>query len=148
MRIEKRVVHQGKWLRTCVVDFKNEQGKVLKDWEMVERVRMNPDEICNGVDIVPIVKYKNGTRRLLLIANYRPPVDAYVVEFPAGLLDCDDVIENAHRELKEETGYIADEIKLLNFSPVLRVDPWKSNESSKIVVAFIDGDKECNHNPS
>lgn len=35
-------------------------------------------------------------------------MDRYCVEFPSGLLDDSDVIENAKRELKEETGYVAE----------------------------------------
>jgi 8-oxo-dGTP pyrophosphatase MutT (NUDIX family) len=35
------------------------------------------------------------------------------LEFPTGLVESDDLFENANRELKEETGYKADrEIKL------------------------------------
>jgi len=80
----------------------------------------------------------------MFIANYRAPMDRYCVEFPSGLLDDSDVIENAKRELKEETGYVAEEIFELDFCPVLCIDPWKSNEKTKIVVAYIDGDKPSN----
>ena len=114
----------------------------MDDWEYVERVRKNENELSNAVDVVPIIKYSDGRRKLLLIANYRPPVDGYVIEFPAGLLDDDDIIENAKRELLEETGYTAEKVKELNFSPILFCDPWKSNERSKIVIAYIDGDSE------
>lgn len=114
---------------------------------MVERVRTNPNEVCNSVDILPIVKYSNGKRKLLMIANYRPPVNGYTIEFPAGMLEGSDLIENARRELKEETGFTAYELKELDFSPVLYCDPWKSNETTKYIIAYIDGDKECNKNP-
>ncbi|KAL4468645.1 hypothetical protein ABPG74_005148 [Tetrahymena malaccensis] len=146
-QLDVKTVYEGKWIKMNLVDFQNEKGHICKAWEMVERQGVKPDQECNGVDVCPIIKYKDGRRKLLLIANYRPPVNAYTVEFPAGLLDDGDLIENARRELKEETGYTADEIKVLDFCPLLRTDPWKSNETTKVVIAYIDGDKECNINP-
>lgn len=42
---------------------------------------------------------------VLLVLNYRAPVDQWVLEFPAGLLDAnEDVAAAALRELAEETG--------------------------------------------
>lgn len=131
----------------CNVDFKTESGQVCQNWEYVERVRSDPTELINGVDILPIIKYKDGRRKLLMIANYRPPVDRYCLEFPAGLMDNQDLIENATRELKEETGYIPEIVKEFDFSPIVYTDPYKSNEHSKIVLAYIDGDREENINP-
>ena len=46
----------------------------------------------------------------LLIRQFRPPVNNYVIEFPAGLNDKGDTLkEAAERELLEETGYTARE---------------------------------------
>lgn len=46
---------------------------------------------------------------IVLIEQYRPAADALVLEIPAGKLDPDDVDREAaaHRELLEETGYVA-----------------------------------------
>ena len=51
--------------------------------------------------------------KIIFIANYRPPVDSFVLEFPAGLMDNDNLEENALRELKEETGVVLKEENLL-----------------------------------
>lgn len=49
---------------------------------------------------------------IVLIAQYRAPVDAVVIEIPAGKLDQvgEDRPAAAVRELAEETGYVADEL--------------------------------------
>lgn len=41
----------------------------------------------DGVDVIPIIKYKEKPSQILLIANYRPPANKFVLEFPAGLMD-------------------------------------------------------------
>ncbi len=51
---------------------------------------------------------------LLLVRQYRPAVEDFCLELPAGTLDTDESpTEAARRELLEETGYIADEIREL-----------------------------------
>jgi len=40
----------------------------------------------------------------MVIASYRIPLLQYILEFPGGLMDDDNVEENAARELQEETG--------------------------------------------
>ncbi len=60
-----------------------------------------------GVNVVAITEAGD----MLLVRQYRPGLDAFVFEVPAGFLEDgdDDVAERARRELREETGYEADE---------------------------------------
>lgn len=46
---------------------------------------------------------------IVLVSQYRAPVDGYVLEIPAGMRDVDDepALETARRELEEEVGYVA-----------------------------------------
>lgn len=47
--------------------------------------------------------------RIVLQKQWRPPVDATVIEVPAGLMDPNESPETcALRELKEETGYVGE----------------------------------------
>jgi ADP-ribose pyrophosphatase len=47
--------------------------------------------------------------RILLQKQWRPPVNATVIEVPAGLIDPKETAEVcAVRELKEETGYVGE----------------------------------------
>jgi ADP-ribose pyrophosphatase len=61
-----------------------------------------------SVVIIPILNDK-----VILLKQYRPVINKWLYELPAGTLEHDDVIEEAKRELLEETGYEANEIKYL-----------------------------------
>ena len=52
------------------------------------------------------------------------------------------------RELKEETGYIGKRILADSFKfPTVYFDPWKSTESTKVIIIEVDGEDERNQNP-
>jgi 8-oxo-dGTP pyrophosphatase MutT (NUDIX family) len=54
---------------------------------------------------------------VVLQKQYRPPLDKIVIELPAGLVDEGETAEEAAvRELREETGYVAE---VLETSPVM-----------------------------
>ncbi|MCJ8346816.1 NUDIX hydrolase [bacterium] len=98
------IVHEGKFLRFC------KEGH----WEYVERTN------CSGAVIV-IAKTKDN--KVLFVEQFRPPVNKNVIELPAGLIGDDgDPSEScliaAQRELIEETGYEAKELKYLFGGPV------------------------------
>ncbi len=62
---------------------------------------------------------ENNDGKLLLIKQYRYPVDEIIYEIPAGKLEMDEKpAECAQRELIEETGYKPENLKeLFNFYP-------------------------------
>ena len=83
------------------------QGKYLQilsrhNWEFVDRRNIR------GIVIVVAVNARN---ELVLVEQYRPPVDSQVIEMPAGLVgdlpggDKEPFEVAAQRELFEETGY-------------------------------------------
>src|SRR6056297_3836034 len=72
-------------------------------------------EHSGGVSVLA----ENEEGKLLLIKQYRYPVDEIIYEIPAGKLEMDEKpAECAQRELIEETGYKPENLKeLFNFYP-------------------------------
>ncbi len=77
-------------------------------WEYVERKDQK-----EAVAIIAVTE--NG--ELILTEQHRVPVDARVIDLPAGLVDENDPADTAKRELEEETGYVCDEVELLAKGP-------------------------------
>lgn len=105
----KETLWEGTYLRTVRITYKAGGGE-LRYWEAVERVN------CDGiVAVVPVTK--DG--HVILVRQFRPPVNSYVIEFPAGLNDMKEPLETvALRELLEETGYRADKLRFLAKGPL------------------------------
>ncbi|MCU1348141.1 MAG: nudix domain [Acidobacteria bacterium] len=59
--------------------------------------------------------------RVVLIEQFRPPVNARVIDFPAGLVgdetEHEDPAETARRELEEETGFVCESLEPLGSGP-------------------------------
>jgi ADP-ribose pyrophosphatase len=120
--IGKKIISEGNFVRFVRTAYTDSSGE-LREWESFERVN------CKGiVAIVPVTDDND----VLLIRQFRPPVNGYVVEFPAGLNDKGETLESAaRRELIEETGYSAKE------SVFLTEGPMSSGSSGEILTAFF-----------
>jgi ADP-ribose pyrophosphatase len=81
-------------------------------WEFVERKR--------GKSAVVILAVTDDNR-ILFVEQFRRPVNARVIEFPAGLVGDqgvdEDPAESAKRELEEETGYACAGVERLTSGP-------------------------------
>lgn len=108
------------------------EGKFLKvvkrnNWEFVERT--------NSTGIVGIIAVTDDDK-LVLVKQYREPVQKVVIEAPAGLVgDIDDQesVETATlRELFEETGYHANKLEVVGTFPI---SPGLSTEQMTYVIA-------------
>jgi len=100
-----RVLAQGKYL-TLVDD---------KGWEFVTRRRIT------GIVVLVAI---TPERELVLVEQHRAPVGASVIELPAGLVgdipghEAESLAVAAHRELVEETGFEAREMRELAAGPI------------------------------
>lgn len=106
------------------------EGKYLRlvkrgHWEYAERTNAGSAVIVIAV---------TPERKLLFVEQFRIPLGAPTIEMPAGLvgdLDAHDTMEEAaRRELLEETGWLASEVK------VLMVGPTSSGMSNEL-IAFV-----------
>lgn len=72
-----------------------------------------------AVVIIPMIVFKNGDVKFQLILSERPTFDKPILEFPAGLLDdsTKSIEDMIHSELKEETGWTGDILKIYDPSP-------------------------------
>jgi 8-oxo-dGTP pyrophosphatase MutT (NUDIX family) len=120
--VKRETVYEGRFLRCLILTYRDPEG-ILRQWEAVERVN------CDGiVAIVPVT----GEGEMILIRQFRPPVDAYVIEFPAGLNDRGENAEEvASRELLEETGYAAKEMTFLAKGPL------SSGSSREVLTVYL-----------
>ena len=93
------------------------EGKFLKlwdrkSWEFVQR------KGCTGVAIIAAM---TPDKKVILVEQFRVPVEKYVIELPAGLIGDKDSGESmekgAQRELFEETGWWPRKVKILMAGP-------------------------------
>lgn len=91
-------LYNGNWLIVSRIDWGYEGEDRIHQWETVNRVRTG-----GAVVVIATLKPSN---RIVLVKQFRPPVNRLMLEFPAGLVDSGEAPEAAAiRELKEETGY-------------------------------------------
>jgi ADP-ribose pyrophosphatase len=77
-------------------------------WEFVERK--------SAKEAVAVIAVTDAGE-VVLTEQYRRPVDARVIDFPAGLIEEFDVVETARRELEEEAGFTCETIERLAKGP-------------------------------
>lgn len=104
--MEKEVAWEGKYI------------KVIKrgTWEYVERCGQNDAAI-----IIPVLVDEQKNKSLVLIKEWRVPLQRYNVGLPAGLVgdhgNTEEVQAAASRELLEETGYEAGRMRFMCSGP-------------------------------
>jgi len=130
-KIDGEIIYSGNILKLHrdEVEFPNKQKSVR---EVVEH--------SGGVSVIA----ENEQGKVILIKQYRYPVDEVIYEIPAGKLEKDEeAAECASRELREETGYKAGSVKeIFRFYPT----PGYSTETIYIFKAedlsFVGTDLE------
>ena len=107
-KLSEKILFQGRWLALKVTHFLNARGQKVT-WETVVRNKKESSVIA-----VPILM---PSQRVVLIKQYRLPLEDHVIGFPAGMTDGNP--DQIFKELKEETGYIG---TIVEESPALQVN--------------------------
>lgn len=122
---DKKQIFQGKFIKVWQTIFLDKAGQE-RVWEWLEKK--------NFTMIFAITKDK----KIVLIKNYRVPVENYIIELPGGIIDPTDKNSEAaaQRELLEETGYAAK-----NFYP-LPINYNNPGITNNLVYSFIATEAE------
>jgi len=134
-KISEKILFEGNWLSLKEFTYLSRDGKEIK-WESIERKQQKVVLVIIGL-LVP-------SNRYVLIRQYRPAVDNYVIGFPAGISDSDNTAQEALRELKEETGYAG---TVTGISPPLKVNFGVMDDSCRIINVEIDEKDPVNAKP-
>ncbi|XP_019633928.1 PREDICTED: ADP-sugar pyrophosphatase-like isoform X2 [Branchiostoma belcheri] len=142
--IKEETVYQGEWLSLGVTTYQDPQGQ-HRTWETVRRTTRCDGYKTDGATVVAVLKRALHYDQLILVQQFRPAINAYTLEFPAGLCDAGESVEDcAIRELREETGYTG---QVIQVSPATCMDAGLSNCTTCLVTAQIDGDDIVNIRP-
>lgn len=107
--LNDELVYNGQFLQVINRHFIDREGKKAV-WEMVKRKTQG--------DIIGIVAVTKD-KEIILEKIFRVPLNDYVLELPAGLMDIKGESEEAmvRRELLEETGYAVESVEELMRGP-------------------------------
>lgn len=137
---------ETKFLSLYNTEYVNKKGNV-KHWMIASRKDRDTlnAQIFEGkrekIDAVVIASIHKDSKKLVLVRQYRVPVNDYLYELPAGLIDgCEEVYAAVERELYEETG-----LKLLSIDRTKKTTPvyvsgGMTDESIALVYCISSGE--------
>lgn len=135
--LSRQTLAEGRFLHFQLIRWQDVHGKE-RLWECAGR---KADQ-----QAVMLIAWLKQSDRLVLVRQFRPPAQGFVIEFPAGLVDPGEPAETtALRELHEETGYHG---KILRVYPPSYNTPGLSGESTWTVLLEIDESLPENRNPA
>ena len=136
---------ETKFLNIYNAEYSNKGGNV-KNWiiasrkekENLEGVYLNNKELQD--DAVLIVPFHKEEEKIVVIRQFRVPINSYIYEMPAGLIDKGESPQTAiTRELKEETGLDVIEILKNTVKGQLFLSPGMTDESVTSVFCTCGG---------
>ncbi|KAK4116008.1 hypothetical protein N656DRAFT_774196 [Canariomyces notabilis] len=125
---------EAKWITLRKVSYIDQTG-TPRTWEVAARKTRASSAGIDAVAMGNVLLHPSRPASTILVIQYRPPLDAYTVEWPAGLVDEGETPEQAAvREFREETGY---DCEVVSVSPVQAADPGLSSANMKLVMVKV-----------
>jgi len=133
------------YLKLYNAEYTNKIGE-LKNWSVASRKDI--DTLNNiyfhgekgSIDAVIIVAIHTDENKLVIIKQFRVPLNDYVYEIPAGLIDPgEDFKTTVGRELKEETGLDLLTIDYTKTKSQAYISTGMTDESAALVYCTCNG---------
>jgi len=129
-----------KWLNLFEVSYVARTGDE-KSWQIASRQK-EPKCLTGSYhrpDAVVIVPFHTVRNKMVIIREFRVPLDDYEYGFPAGLVDNGESVEQAaRRELMEETGLTVS--RFIKVSPPIYSSAGMTDESVAMVYVECEGE--------
>lgn len=143
--VEDLPIDEARWVTLKRINYTDQTGK-SRTWESAVRktrsAKSGVDAVAIGNILLPHTASSSSQSKAqqpvstMLVIQYRPPLDSYTVEWPAGLIDADETAEQAaRREFKEETGY--EVTRVLSVSPPQAADPGMTNANMQMAMVEV-----------
>ena len=135
-----------KYLKLYNAEYTNKNGNP-RNWSIASRKDLATlkNTYFNGsednIDAVIIVATHIAQDKLVVIKQFRVPLNDYVYEIPAGLIDYgEDFKITVSRELKEETGLDLIQIDYDKTKSKAYISPGMTDESAALVYCTCSGE--------
>ncbi len=129
----------ARWINLFDVSYTDKTGGE-RNWQVVSRNRQ-PKCVSGKFDVpdaVLMIPFHTTEQKLVVLREYRVSLAGFQYEFPAGLIDKGETIQEAsQRELMEETGLTLK--RITGISPPLYNTAGLTDESVAIVHCECDG---------
>lgn len=134
-----------RFLNYFTLDAETKSGK-KKEYFMVSRAEQTEQlkmitgkNTPDGVSVYAL--YGDTREKVVLVRQFRYPIDAYVYEFPSGIVDPGETYrEAAVREMKEETGLL---LQPLTVDPLFEIPRFQTigmtDESCATIYGYASG---------
>lgn len=95
-------VYKDKWFRARADSCEFPDGRIIEPYYVVE--------VPDWTNVIVVTEEE----RVILVRQYRYPVDQVTLELPGGVIEKgEEPMAAAKREMQEETGYTSDDLELL-----------------------------------
>lgn len=137
---------ETKFLSMYKADYVNKSGKE-KSWIIASRKTKEDlsEQYFNGkegkVDAVVVLGFHKEEKKLIIIKQFRVPLNDYIYELPAGLIDPEEnIFTTVERELREETGLKLEEILKEKSGKQLYLSAGMTDESVSLAYCICSGE--------